>query len=129
MYKLICLFTVFLMMTTSPLGAQDFILYVSGPATATLGESFDQSTMLDVNLDVVAGWSFGACHDSTLMTLDAVADGATTLIVKNGSPPDFNQVNVLADGFTVGLVVCFTGCAVLEIGTETLNEADPEFPS
>ena len=117
MYKLICLFTTILLMTTSPLGAQDFLLYVSGPATATLGESFDQSTMLDVNLDVVAGWSFGACHDSTLMTLNEVMDGETTLIVKNGDEPDFNQTNVLVDGFTVGLVICFTGCAVLEVGT------------
>ena len=116
MYKLICLFTTILLMTTSPLGAQDFILYVSGPATATLGESFDQSTMLDVNQDA-QGWSFGACHDSTLMTLDTVADGAATEIVNNGDTPDFNQVNVLVDGFTVGVVICGVGWAVLDAAT------------
>ncbi|MDE0960402.1 MAG: hypothetical protein OSB09_06450 [Planctomycetota bacterium] len=117
MYKLICLFTTLLMLSSSPLVAQDYILYTSAPATATLGEAFDQSTMLDTSVDGVQGYSFGACHDSTLMTLDAVVDGATTLVIKNGGPPDFNQVNVLTDGFTVGVVICFTGCATLASGT------------
>ncbi|MDC3251842.1 hypothetical protein OAU96_02945, partial [Planctomycetota bacterium] len=37
----------------------------------------------------------------------------------HGSPPDFNQVNVDAGaGFTVGVVICFTGCAALDAGIQ-----------
>ncbi len=117
MNKLYSILTLLLLLMVSPAWAQDYVLSIAGPATANLDENFDQNAMLDVNGDPVAGWSFGVCHDSTLITLNDAVDGATTLIVKNGSPPDFNQVNVFPEGYSVGVVVCFTGCAVLEAGT------------
>ena len=91
-------------------------------ASGAPGSSADIQVLLDNNGDDIQGWSFGVCHDGLALSLTGVADGATTLTVKNGGPPDFNQVNVLAaEGFTVGVVICFTGCAVLPSAT-TGNE-------
>ncbi|MDC3252039.1 hypothetical protein OAU96_03950, partial [Planctomycetota bacterium] len=96
-------------------------LYLSN-ATGVPGSSADIQVLLDNNGDDISGWSFGACHDGLALSLTAVVDGATIATVKNGAPPDFNQVNVYSDqGFTVGVVICFTGCAVLPSAT-TGNE-------
>ena len=96
-------------------------LYLSN-ATGDPGSSADIQVLLDNNGDDIQGWSFGVCHDGLSLSLTAVVDGATTSTVKNGAPPDFNQVNVIStQGFTVGVVVCFTGCAVLPSAT-TGNE-------
>ena len=82
------------------------------------GSAVDLQVLLDNNGDAIQGWSLGACHDGAALSLTGVEDGATTLVVKNGSPPDFNQVNVdAAAGLTVGVVICFTGCASLDAGT------------
>ncbi len=97
--------------------AQDYLLYITSPTTAGLGGTLDQSANLDNNGEVVQGWSYGVCHDSTLMTLTAVVDGSTTETVNNGSTPDFNIVNLLAGGYTVGVVISFTGQATLPPGT------------
>ncbi|MGE4618716.1 MAG: hypothetical protein AAEJ04_02790 [Planctomycetota bacterium] len=87
-------------------------------ASGAPGSSVDVQVLLDNNGDDIQGWSFGGCHDGGALSLTAVVDGATTETVKNGSPPDFNQVNVdAAEGFTVGVVICFTGCANLAQGT------------
>ena len=87
-------------------------------ASGAPGSSADIQVLLDNNGDDIQGWSFGVCHDGLALSLTAVVDGATTSTVKNGGPPDFNQVNVLAEeGFTVGVVICFTGCAVLPSAT------------
>ena len=91
--------------------AQDYLLYITGPATSAIGASLDQSANFDNNADDVAGWSYGVCHDSALMTLTDVADGSTTETVNNGDPADFNQVNLLTGGYTVGVVVSFVGAA------------------
>lgn len=108
---------VVLLFSSTPVLAQEYLLSISGPATATLGGDLDQSANFDNNGSPVAGWSFGVCHDFALMTINSVVDGATTLIVKNGSPPDFNQIQVSTQGYGVGVVICFTGCAVLDPGT------------
>ncbi len=81
------------------------------------GGSGDLSVTLDNGGSPIAGWSYGACNDTALMTCNSVADGATTSVVKNGGPPDFNQSSVFDNGFTVGVVICFTGCATLDAGT------------
>ncbi|MEE2855962.1 MAG: hypothetical protein VX949_01060 [Planctomycetota bacterium] len=108
---------VLLLFSSTPVLAQEYVLSISGPATAALGGDLDQSANFDNNGSAVAGWSYGVCHDSALMTINSAVDGATTLIVKNGSPPDFNQIQVSTQGYAVGVVICFTGCAVLDPGT------------
>jgi hypothetical protein len=87
-------------------------------ASGAPGASVDLQVLLDNNGDDIQGWSFGVCHDGAALSLTAVVDGSTTATVQNGMPPGFNQVNVdAATGFTVGVVICFTGCAVLPGGT------------
>ncbi|MEC9476955.1 MAG: hypothetical protein VX764_07965 [Planctomycetota bacterium] len=109
--------TVFCLACCSLVLSQDYLLYISGPATSAVGASLDQSANFDDNAEPVAGWSYGVCHDTTLMTITGVVDGSTTETVNNGGEPDFNQVNLIVEGYTVGLVICFTGCATLAPGT------------
>ena len=96
----------------------DYTLSVQGSTSQNVNASFDLSVQLDSATGAdVSGWSFGLCHDSTLFDITAAADGATTQVVKNGDGPDFNQTNLIpGDGFTVGLVICLTGCAILPPG-------------
>ncbi|MDE0960404.1 MAG: hypothetical protein OSB09_06460 [Planctomycetota bacterium] len=106
------------------LGAPAFAQYDLSLSSAegAPGSSADLQVLLDNNGDDIQGWSFGVCHDGQALSLTAVVDGATTMTVKNGDEPDFNQVNVVSDeGFTVGVVICFVGCASLPTGT-TGNE-------
>ncbi|MFN0060600.1 MAG: hypothetical protein ACKVX7_19260 [Planctomycetota bacterium] len=63
------------------------------------------------------GWSMGVCHDSSLLDVVQVVDGSTTATVKSGSPPDFNQINLHADGWTVGVVIRFLGGPYLAPGS------------
>ena len=95
--------------------AQNYTISVGGPTTHNVDSSFDLTVELDSSAGIdLAGWSYGLCHDATLFDITAVAAGATTLTVRNGALPDFNNLNVLpGEGFTVGVVICFTSCAVL----------------
>lgn len=87
-------------------------------ASGAPGASVDVQVLLDNNGDEIQGWSYGACHDGSALSLTGVVDGAATLVVNNGGTPDFNQVNVFADtGFSVGVVISFTGQASLPAGT------------
>jgi hypothetical protein len=95
----------------------DYILSLTD-ANGPAGGFVDVQVMFDNNGDDVQGWSLGVAHDPAFATLISVVDGSTTLTVNNGSPPDFNQVNVIPDtGFIVQVVLCFTGCAVLPSGS------------
>ena len=107
----------FALLLSAPAFGQNYQMTITDGAGAP-GSSVDLQVLLDNNGDDIQGWSYGVCHDGAALSLTEVQDGATTLVVKNGSPPDFNQVTVdAAEGFTVGVVICFTGCANLEAGT------------
>ncbi len=95
--------------------AQDYVLSISS-GTIPEGGSGSLTISMDNNGLDVQGWSYGACNDTAFLTCNAVVDGSTTAIVNNGSPPGFNEVSVNDAGFTVGVVICFTGCAVLAPG-------------
>ncbi|MFN0057016.1 MAG: hypothetical protein ACKVX7_01040 [Planctomycetota bacterium] len=79
---------------------------VGGEATVRVSLDFPTATVS------LAGWSFGVC-DAGPIELLYVEDGATTL----GIAPDFNQISVLADGFTVGVVLDFFGVVTLPPGS------------
>ena len=64
----------------------------------------------------IQGWSFGVCHDPARAEVLAIAPGLTTDTVKSGAPADFNQVNEYTNGWTAGVVICFTACASLPPG-------------
>jgi len=96
--------------------AQDYVMTVSS-GNMNVGGSGDLSITFDNNGGNVQGWSYGACNDIAMLTCTGVADGSTTATVKNGDPPDFNQISVFDEGFTCGVVICFVGCATLAPGT------------
>lgn len=78
-----------------------------------------ENNVISVNLDtvdVLQGWSWGICNAPETMATD-VADGTTTATVNNGSPPDFNTINIFAEGWSVGAVISFLGAASLPAGT------------
>lgn len=86
---------------------------------ALTGASLTSEVIADTSAGMdVAGWSYGVCHDQAHLELVDAVDGATTLIVNNGSPPDFDQINLFADGYNVGVVISFLGMAVLAPGTD-----------
>ena len=95
------------------LGGDPIQFSLTGGAGAA-GDSFTSSALLDNSGGGdLQGWSFGVCSDPADLTVDAANSGADTETVKGGSPPDFNQISTFADGATQGLVICFTGCAVV----------------
>lgn len=107
-----------LLMATSAMAQDDRYQLTAG---SEVGPSTSSVTVA-VTLDSVAGtagapldlqgWSYGLCHDGTLLTLTSVLDGSTTVTVNAGGPPDFNALNdapVPGDGFTVGVVIDFFG--------------------
>lgn len=66
------------------------------------------SIMLDNNGSEIQAWSFGVCHDPSALTCTEVLDGSSLGVLNNGSPPDFNIVQIHAGGFTTGVVISFT---------------------
>ena len=93
-------------------GAQD-TSFNTGSGTVPEGGSGTLSLTMDNSGQEIAGWSLGVCNDPAIATVNAANSGADTETSKNGSPPDFNQISTFADGATQGVVLCFTGCAVV----------------
>lgn len=109
--------TVFLAVTVSVnAGGGDYVFYASS-AAGSQGDSITSSCLMDNSGGDIQGWSFGICSDSAALTVDAANMGSGTATSKNGDEPDFHQIGVFADGATQGVVICFTGCAVVAPGT------------
>ena len=85
----------------------------AGSGTAPEGGTGTLSMTMDNSGQDIAGWSFGVCNDPAVATVNAANSGADTETAKNGSAPDFNQIGVFPEGATQGVVLCFTGCAVV----------------
>jgi hypothetical protein len=115
------LVTVALLCVVGTLGAQNpnYVFSISGPATvAGTGGPYSATALLDSSAGAnLQGWSFGVCNNTAALTCVSVTDGSTTLTAKNGAPPDFNEKSVSPGGYTQGVVICFTGCAVLPPGS------------
>ena len=107
--------TAFLLVATT-VSAQDYVLSISSGSIPNNG-SGDLTVNLDNNGGELQGWSFGACNDTAFLTCTGVVDGSTVATVNDGDTPDFNESSVFDEGFTVGVVICFTGCATLTSGT------------
>ena len=81
----------------------------------------------------VQGFSFGVCHSMSVLALepvgtsgdfDEVVDWSSTVeTLKQGSAPDFFQQNTETGGWTVGCVICFTSCDVIDAGTYDFGTA------
>ncbi len=114
--------------------AQTYSLTVTGPAQAAEGAAFDAALILDFTGDPMAGFSYGVCNDPAFTTLTGRVDGAAIGTLNGGGGPDFNEVSEFADGYTAGLVICFTGCNPLPAGNDLelaigSYSADAEVPS
>ena len=62
----------------------------------------------------LAGWTFGICHDATQLAPQSIAPGAILMTINNGQPAEFIDLQTdAALGATMGVVICFAGCATL----------------
>ena len=114
--------------TASAVHAGSDTMSVPSDTIASVGGSFSVTTVLDAGSGDVQGFSYGLCHTASLATIDSV-DDADTATVKNGSPADFNEKSTFVDGFTQGVVICFTGCAVIPAGTTGFQMATGNYTS
>ncbi len=69
----------------------------------------------------IQGWSWGICSDPAALTLNDAVVGSEASALNGGDGPDFNEMATFADGYTVGVVICFTGCEVLDPGIAELS--------
>jgi len=114
----------FVVSTATIAAGQDYSLSISSGSIPDGGGGSLSFTM-DNNGNEIAGWSFGACNDTAFLTCTGAQDGSATAVANDGGPPDFDQIGIFDGGFTVGVVICFTGCATLAAGTGyELNTAD-----
>ncbi len=97
-------------------GPDDNVFSVPANIGAYVDGTFSVTTVFDNGIADAQGWSYGLCHDPALATVDSV-DLADTATVKNGSPADFIEMTIYLQGFTQGVVICFTGCATVAPGT------------
>lgn len=93
----------------------DYTLTV-GYGVSTQGGLISIPVTLDNSGNDIQGWSFGVCSDAAQIAIDSIGSGSTTETVKFGNPPDFEQINLEPGGWTMGVVICFTACAILPQG-------------
>lgn len=111
------LFTVVAFGLRAEAGDPNYVIKVTD-ANVIQGQVFDVEVQLDNFGNEVQGWSYGVCHVDVLLDLIDVADSPLTSTINNGGPPDFNSTALLDDGFTKGVLICFTGCAALAPGVD-----------
>ncbi|MGE4619708.1 MAG: hypothetical protein AAEJ04_07870 [Planctomycetota bacterium] len=79
------------------------------------GDIFVQTAKLNVTQSTeIQGWSLSLCNDDGMLPVGAQL-GTDASTVKNGAPPDFETTNLSAEAVMSGVVICFTGCAVLNL--------------
>lgn len=84
---------------------------------AGVSGTVDVRVTLDSTGVLLAGWSYGVCHDPAVVDIVTVAEGATSSTVQNGSAPDFvSTVEYPGEGWTTGLVIDFMGMVFLDPG-------------
>ncbi|MFN0059850.1 MAG: hypothetical protein ACKVX7_15435 [Planctomycetota bacterium] len=123
---------VFIVALSGSVAAQvspNYTLSFESGVAGLVGDNVTVSGMFGTlpSAQAIEGWSFGICHPPTPLTPILAVAGSTTQTVKNGSPPDFMQMNVNPTGTTSpvvstpgvnqAVVICFTGCASLPPGT------------
>jgi len=104
-------------MVANAQGNPDYVLRVGNGTTAP-GGIVSVPVLLDSTGEDIQGWSFGICLDEEEILVAGAVAGSATVTVRNGAPPDFEQINLVTGGWTMGVVVCFTGCAILPPGLD-----------
>lgn len=87
--------------------------------------------VLMTNLDDLASWSYGICHDTSMLTILDVTQGSALADVNDGDGPDFysRYVCETCGGFAAAVIIEFLGGDVFPSGAEqevdlALYEAD-----
>lgn len=88
-------------------------LTVAG-AQATVGEMIEIPVTLETT-EELAGWSFGIEHDPAVLDLAGVVSGSA-VVDQCGVPPDFLDIDLYTNGYTIGVVMSFLGMCVLPPG-------------
>ena len=112
--NLMVLAIAFTVTTTANAGGGDYTFTVTDGAGST-GDDVTLAALLDNIGADVQGWSMGVCHPTDLLTINGATSGADTATSNEGGTPDFDQISVYSTGATQGVVLCFTGCAVIGI--------------
>ncbi len=120
--QLICLGFMFTFLCSASVEAgNDYILTVESGEVAPGGD-IDLSVTIDSSAGGnIQGWSWGICSDPAALTLNGFVIGSEGAALNGGDGPDFNEGAVYPDGYTVGVVICFTGCEVLNPGIAELS--------
>ncbi len=103
-----------LLTITVPAVAEDLWIYrlgSDGGQRFLPGELIEQTVSIRRGVNPLLGWSFGVAVDPSLGTLLSVDPAPLLLTASGGNPPDFIDVQLLPDGFTVETVICASPCA------------------
>lgn len=83
------------------------------------GGAFDVPVILDSSAgDLVTGWSWGVCHDSTQVVATELMLGAAAAATNGGAGPDFLESFIIDNGWTTGAVISFLGLDPLPPATD-----------
>ncbi len=80
---------------------------------AEVGVILDSSSGINLS-----GWSYGVCHSSAELTLQAITSGDTTQTSNGGGAPEFESLDMESGGFTQGVIICFMLCSPLLPGAD-----------
>ncbi len=90
----------------TPLGAQDpNHVFEHTDGAGAPGALVELRVLADNTGGNIDGWSFGVCTDLAQVEVVSVDHGAVIQSFNGGSGPFFSNVEILADGWTAGLVV------------------------
>jgi len=78
----------------------------AGAEVVTEGETMVLPVSIDSDVVGVQGWSYGLCHDPARLVAQSAVAGADTATVYGGSPPWFEEIDILAGGVTHAVIIC-----------------------
>ena len=88
----------------------NYVLSASGDAGAT-GDAVSSTVLIDSSAGAdLQGFSFGLCSDPAALQVDLATVGVDTFLADDDG---FIDQALFADGTTLGVVMCLTGCLVL----------------
>jgi len=93
-------------------------LISAGGDTVSPGQGAFSSVRLDSAGSSIQAWSFGICQSDPSAVLVDLQPGSTTETVRQGAPADFIMLSMEPGGWTMSVVVCLLGCAVLPPGSD-----------
>jgi len=109
-----------MVMAGIPAAAQDpnYALLVTDAAGLPGAQVTCLATLDNAGGDLRA-WSYGVCHNASVISLVGAVSGSTTQTVNRGGPPEFESLDLFpGEGVTHAVVICFMSCGALPIGND-----------